>query len=123
MFSLLAGRQTLRVAEYLQLNFGDRHYAIHEMTLPAFLCAFTIEVLAPTIHNNYPLGCHGEIYWGGVGCCWNATRLYKKVVWNKKMDARVRDWRTVCSLSSVLHDHGQVISCLCASISPNIKRV
>lgn len=36
MFSLQAGTQTLRVAEYLQFHFGDCHYVIYEMTSLAF---------------------------------------------------------------------------------------
>lgn len=47
-----------------------------------------------------------EIYWGGVVCCWNATDLSKKVVWNKRMGVRIRDWRTAFSFSFLLCDHG-----------------
>lgn len=39
MFSLQAGTQTLRVAEYLQLNSGECHYVIYEVISFAFpLC-------------------------------------------------------------------------------------
>lgn len=59
MFSLEKGMQTLRVAESLQLSFGECHFVIYEIALLSFPLhtqhhisgpQFTIAVLQDVIH-------------------------------------------------------------------------
>ena len=66
MFSLQKGMKTLRVAESLQLSFGEGHFVIDEIASLAVPLHTQHQISGPQITNNCSSGCHGEIYQGGL---------------------------------------------------------